>query len=82
MVDLCRHIVNNQGQVADQHFEHQEDGQSYRFVICNSRVIFGADKTLQPAVSDVLVPGTYIREGVVEHVHALSTLTPVKVYTC
>lgn len=50
--------------------------------VCNLRVIFCAEKTLQPAVSDVFVPGTYIRVGVVEYAHALSTLTPVKVYTC
>lgn len=65
-------------------FEHQEDGHSYRFVhrVCNLPVILCADKTLQPAASDVFVLGTYVRVGVVEHVHALSTLTPVKVYTC
>lgn len=45
-------------------------------------VIFCADKMLQPAVSDLFAPGTYIRVGDVEHVHALSTLTPVKVYMC
>lgn len=41
-VDLCRHIVNNQSEAADQHFDQQKDGQSYRCVhpVCNLRVIF------------------------------------------